>query len=268
VAAHGSEIPKLARQAVKDKVDTIVAGGGDGTVNSVASEVVGTSSTLGILPLGTLNHFAKDLHTPMDLREAVSCIVTGHVANIDVGQVNDRIFLNNSSLGIYPRIVRQRELEQKDGHSKWWAFLRAVAAALSRYSQLHVHLQVNQEELVRKAPFVFVGNNQYQAEGFNIGDRLRLDEGVLCLYVANRCARACLVRLALQALLGRLRKARDLESMVVRDLTVRTRRRRVSVATDGEVRSMTTPLEYRIRPGALRVIVPATAAASGQKGAF
>lgn len=266
VATRGAEVPRLARQAAKENTETIVAGGGDGTVNAVAAALVGTSSALGVLPLGTQNHFAKDLRIPMDLKGAVSCIVNRRVTSVDVGQVNGRIFLNNSSLGIYPRVVRQREEEQKVGRSKWWAFLRAVVSVLSRYSSLHVHLQVNQQELVRDAPFVFVGNNQYEMEGFNIGERLRLDGGNLCVYVANHCTRSCLVRLALQALLGRLKKASDLDMMTARELFVRAKRRRMSVATDGEVNFLTTPLEYRIRPGALRVIVPALPAQSEGKG--
>jgi diacylglycerol kinase family enzyme len=257
LASRGVEVPLLARQAVKERTETIVAGGGDGTVNAVASELVGTSSTLGVLPLGTLNHFAKDLRIPMDIKRAVSCIANRQIASVDVGQVNGRIFLNNSSLGIYPRMVRQRVEEQKVGRSKWWAFLRAVVSVLSRYSLLHVHLQLDGQELVRDAPFVFIGNNQYQMEGLNIGERLRLDGGNLCVYVVNRSGRLSLVRLALQALVGRLKNADDLDVMTVKKLAVRSRRRRMGVATDGEVNSMTTPLAYRILPGALRVIVPA-----------
>lgn len=265
VASHGSEITRLARQAAKEKVETVVAGGGDGTVNAVATELVGTASQLGVLPLGTLNHFAKDLRIPMGLPEAVKCIVAGRVVNVDVGEVNGRIFLNNSSLGIYPRIVRQREEEQKVGRGKWWAFARAVISVFTRYSQLRVHLQMNQQDLVRDTPFVFIGNNQYQMEGFNIGERFRLDEGNLCVYVANRCERTCLVRLALQALLGRLKNARDLDSMSVPDLLVHTKRRRISVATDGEVTFMTTPLKYHMRPAALRVIVPPAEGTMGEE---
>lgn len=266
IATRGDDLPRLVSQAVKEHSETIVAGGGDGTVNAVATALIGTSTTLGVLPLGTLNHFAKDLHIPFALKEAVDCIVNRRVASVDVGEVNGRIFLNNSSLGIYPRIVRHREEEQRVGRSKWWAFLRAVVAVLSRYSLLHVHLQMDQKELVRDTPFVFVGNNQYQIEGFNIGDRLRLDGGELSLYVANRCERACLVRLALQALLGRLKTAGDLDAMNVLELLVRTRRRRMSVATDGEINFMTTPLKYRVRPGALHVIVPAAAPPSQETG--
>ncbi|HXN22932.1 MAG TPA: diacylglycerol kinase family protein [Candidatus Dormibacteraeota bacterium] len=264
LASRGAEIPELARRAVKQKTETIVAGGGDGTVNAVASQVVGTPSAFGIIPLGTLNHFARDARIPMDLQGAVRCIVNGHIKKVDVGQVNGHIFLNNSSLGIYPLIVRQREEEQKAGRNKWWAFARAIVSVLSRYSLLRVHIQVDQQELVRDSPFVFVGNNEYQVQSFHIGERLQLDGGNLCVYVANRCARACLVRLALQALLGRLREASELDAMTLKQLVVRTRRRRMSVATDGEVRLVKTPLEYRILPHALQVIVPPSPVPGGR----
>ena len=90
-----------------------MAAGGDGTINSVASAVVGSEKSLGVLPFGTMNHFAKDLHIPLDLEGAVNTIVAGHKTKVDVGEVNGRIFLNNSSLGLYPSIVRERQ-KQRD----------------------------------------------------------------------------------------------------------------------------------------------------------
>lgn len=108
LAQSGEEIIGLARRAVDDGCEPIIAGGGDGTINAVASTLVGTDRTLGVLPLGTLNHFAKDLSIPLDLEEAARVCVAGHTARVDVGEVNNRIFLNNSSLGLYPSIVRHR----------------------------------------------------------------------------------------------------------------------------------------------------------------
>ncbi|HVG33349.1 MAG TPA: diacylglycerol kinase family protein, partial [Pyrinomonadaceae bacterium] len=120
LAKSGNEIVELARRAARDDCHTVIAGGGDGTINAVASAVVGTDKRLGVLPLGTLNHFAKDLKIPLDLEGAVSNIFDAHVARVDVGEVNGRIFLNNSSLGLYPSIVRQREKQQERlGRGKW-----------------------------------------------------------------------------------------------------------------------------------------------------
>jgi diacylglycerol kinase family enzyme len=256
VASSGAQVPLLARRAVNENSQIIVAGGGDGTVNAVANELLGTSIALGILPLGTLNHFAKDLCIPQDLEGSVRNIINGQPAPIDAAEVNGRIFLNNSSLGIYPRIVHQREQQQKKGRSKWIAFGQAFTSALIHYSLLHVRLRVDGKELVRKTPFIFIGNNKYEMEGLNIGERKRLDAGELCLIVANRVSRADLARLAFLALSRRLREARDFDVLITKQISIETRRSQASVSVDGEVNKINSPLNYLIHPGALRVIVP------------
>jgi diacylglycerol kinase family enzyme len=256
LASSGAEVPELARRAVKENSQVIVAGGGDGTINAVANELMGSSITLGILPLGTFNHFAKDLHIPQDLEGAARNLFTGRAVPVDVGEVNGRIFLNNSSLGIYPRIVHQREKQQKKGRHKWVAFVQACLSVLRHYSLLRVRLCLDGKELSRKSPIVFIGNNKYEIEGLNIGERKRIDAGELFLLVANRADRRDLVKLAFRALLGRLQKAGTLDALITKQLSIERRRRHASVSTDGEVHRMNTPLNYLIRPAALRVIVP------------
>jgi diacylglycerol kinase family enzyme len=261
LAAGGAQVPELARSAVKENSQIIVAGGGDGTVNAVANELMGTSIALGVLPLGTLNHFSKDLHIPQDLEGAARNLITGRAVPVDVGEVNGRIFLNNSSLGIYPRIVRQRdEQHKKKGGNKWLAFARASISVLERYSLLRVRLRADGKELSCKTPFVFIGNNKYETEGLNIGERRRLDGGELCLFMANRARRIDLVRLAFLALFGLLHEASDFDVLITKQISIATRRSRTSVATDGEVNEMNTPLNYLTHPRALRVIVPAESA--------
>ena len=258
LAASGAQVPELARGAVKENSQIIVAGGGDGTVNAVANELMGTSIALGVLPLGTLNHFAKDLHIPQDLEGAARNLITGRAVPVDVGEVNGRIFLNNSSLGIYPRIVRQRDAQYKTkGGNKWLAFARASISVLAHYSLLRVRLRADGKELSCKTPFVFIGNNKYATEGLNIGERRRLDAGELCLFIANRARRIDLVRLAFLALFGLLHEASDFDVLITKQISIATRRSRTSVATDGEVNEMNTPLNYLTHPRALRVIVPA-----------
>ena len=253
----GSEVVELARRAVRDHARTIVAGGGDGTINAVASELVGTNSALGVLPLGTLNHFAKDLNIPLDIEAAAHNIIEGQVASVDVGEVNGRIFLNNSSLGLYPSIVRRREKQQERlGRGKWPAFLWAALTVLRRYPFLDVRLSTDEREMVRRTPFVFIGNNEYEMENFNVGARACLDAGKLSLYVAQRTGRLGLLRFALRALFGGLRNEKDFDAMCCTQIWIKTRHRRLHVATDGEVTIMDTPLHYRVRPGALRVVVP------------
>jgi diacylglycerol kinase family enzyme len=257
LASSGAEIPELARRAVKENSQIIVAGGGDGTVNAVANELMGTSITLGVLPLGTLNHFSKDMQIPQDLEDAARNLITGRAVPVDVGEVNGRFFINNSSLGIYPHIVRLREEQQnRTGRKKWVAFVQALFSVLKHYSFLRVDLRVNGKQLSCETPLVFVGNNKYEMEGLNIGRRRRLDAGELCLFVTNGVRRGDLVRFAFLALVGRLHDARDFDVLITDQVSIDTRRPLANVSTDGEVIQVNTPLHYLTHPGALRVIVP------------
>ena len=257
LAKTGKNIIEEVTAAILSKPRMIVVGGGDGTLNAAATLMVEKGIALGVLPLGTLNHFAKDLHVPLDLEHAVTTIAEGHVAQVDVGAVNDRIFLNNASLGIYPQLVQTRELQQQWlGRGKWPAFAWAALAVLRRYPFVEVLLNIDGKSLARRTPFVFVGNNRYEMEGFRIGERTRLDGGELSLYVANRTGRMGLFRLALRALFGRLDQAADFDTVCAKHIEVKTRRGRVHIATDGEICVMETPLRFRVVPGALKVIVP------------
>ncbi len=256
LATSGDDLLELGRRAVRGDAATIVAGGGDGTINAVASTLIDTDKTLGILPLGTLNHFAKDLKIPLDLEGAVRTIVADHAVRVDVGEVNGRIFLNNSSLGLYPSIVHQREQKQKLGHGKWPALIWAAFGVMRRYPFLDVRLNADGKEFSSRTPFVFIGNNEYEMESFNIGGRACLDAGQLSLYFSHRTGRLGLLGLGLRALLRRLPKAGDFVAMCTTEVSIKTSRRRIRVSTDGEVTMMEPPLLYRVRPGALRVHVP------------
>ena len=181
LASSGDELTAAARAALKDGLQTVVAGGGDGTINAVASVLADTGIAFGVLPLGTLNHFAKDVGIPLQLDEAIANIATGARKKIDVGEVNDRIFLNNSSLGLYPDIVRDREKQQSRlGRGKWLAALWATIGALRRYPFLSVRLSLDDgSDHARRTPFVFIGNNLYTMQGFSVGARAALDGGKL-----------------------------------------------------------------------------------------
>ena len=251
------DITALAREAMSGDEDTIVAGGGDGTVSSIAAVVAGTEKIMGVLPLGTLNHFAKDLHIPLKLEAAVRTIVDLHVKPVDVGEVNGRVFVNNSSLGIYPHIVHRRVVEQmRLRMGKWPAFVWAAMHAFRRFPFLDLCVEVEGKTLRRQTAFLFVGNNEYDMTGFRIGARRHLDTGRLGLYLTHRAGRWGLIRLAVRALLGHLNQEKDFKEYLVEEALIETRRRLVLVAADGEVKWMESPLHYRSRPRALRVIVP------------
>jgi diacylglycerol kinase family enzyme len=260
-APGGEELDALARELAAGDSPVVAAGGGDGSIGSVASVLAGKNKALGVLPLGTLNHFAKDLGIPMGLGEAVKTIVDGRVANVDVAEVNGRVFVNNSSIGLYPRIVRRREEQrEKLGWGKWPAFVWATLHTLHRHTAIDVSLSVDGGEIKRQTPFVFVGNNFYEMEGFDVGTRERLDRGELSVYLAPGARPLDLLIFAGKALFGRLRGTSGFEVLRTRELTIRPRGDEARVATDGEIAMLRTPLRYRVLPGALRVMVPTESA--------
>lgn len=257
LATSGAEVVELARRAAEGEGQTIVVGGGDGTISSVAAILAGTSKTLGVLPLGTLNHFAKDLNIPIDLEGAVRVISEGNVESVDLGEVNGHIFINNSSLGLYPSIVRERQKQQRLGYKKWPAFLWAALSVLKRYPFLNVDLSADGKRFFSRTPFVFVGNNKYEMQGLRVGVRRCLSTGELSLYITHRTGRLGLLRLAISAMFLSLRNEKDFMAMATREVLIHSRKKRLRVAADGEITVMEPPLHYRVRPAALRVIVPA-----------
>lgn len=256
LAHTGGEVGRLAQSAVRSDAQTIVAGGGDGTLNAVAAAVIEADKVFGVLPFGTMNHFAKDLKIPLELEAAVETIVAGREIQVDVGEVNGRIFLNNSSLGLYPRIIREREKQQRLGWGKWPAYVWAALAILRRYPFLEVKVGVDGTAMKTVTPFVFIGNNEYEMETLNVGGRACLDKGELSLYMANRTGRLGLLRLAVHALLGGLQQEKDFVALCTKEIWIGTKHHRLRVALDGEVTVIEPPLHYRVRPRALRVVVP------------
>jgi len=212
---------------------------------------------MGVLPMGTLNHFAKDLGLPQELDAAARAIATGRPRPIDVADVNDRVFVNNSSIGLYPHVVRHRDQAREQlGHGKWYAMFLATLAVFRRFPLVRVRLTAQGQDWVQTTPFVFVGNNQYEIESYNLGGRASLEKGDLCVYFANRTGRLGMLRLAVRALLGLLRQDRDFNALCATEVTIDTGRRKIPVAFDGEVEELTPPLTYRIRPKSLNVILP------------
>ena len=260
---NGRDIAVIARDAAQSTERIVVAAGGDGTISAVAGALAGSDKILGVLPVGTLNHFAKDLGIPLDLETAVRTIHEGKVAAIDVGEVNGRIFINNSSLGIYPQIVSRREAQQQRlARGKWTAFFWATIQALRRFPFLDLRIAFEGQEIVRRTAFLFVGNNEYKIAGFEMGSRSCVNARKLGLYLSQGTGRFGLFRLAFHALFGRVDQAKDFDVFCVTEVQVETGKRRLLVACDGEVERMQTPLHYRIRPAALHVLVPRTEVAS------
>jgi diacylglycerol kinase family enzyme len=255
---RGSDLLEAAREAASSDADVVVMGGGDGTVGAGAGGLAGTGKPMGILPLGTLNHFAKDLGIPTALEEAVHAVVRGVPRDVDVGEGNGRVFVNNSSFGLYPAAVSLRDawMERQSMH-KWLAMGRAAFDTLRRFPVVRVTLRMPDGGVSVVTPMVFIGNNRYETRLFSLGKRAALDGGELWVYLARDAGRWGLLRLGLRALAGRLDDSRDFQGMGLKEMLVEDRRRVLEVAFDGEVCDVAPPVRYRIRPRALRVIAPA-----------
>lgn len=256
----GKAIAQRAAALVKAGVALLIAGGGDGTISAVAGAVADSETMLGILPLGTLNHLARDLGIPFDLDEAAALIADGTARAIDVAELNGRIFVNNSAIGLYPLMVIDRDGQQKRlGRSKRLAMLVAAARTLIRFRHHRLALAVNNDATsVVETPLLFVGNNDYRLEWPAAGRRETLDDGHLCVLVMPRKGRLGMIAAVLRALVGRSRPE-DMERIErVETLRVTGRRSHFSVALDGETLHLAPPLDFRIRKAAVRVIAPAS----------
>lgn len=264
----GARLASTARALVAAGAELVIAAGGDGTINTVAAAVVGSRVRLGVLPLGTLNHFARDVGMPRDPAAAIDAIAAAVAADshrhVDVGEVNGHLFLNNSSIGLYPALVLERDQERRAfRRGKFQAMAIAVARSSRRLPLQRVRLAIAGRSLQRMTPFVFVANNAYSWKPGSFAQRSRLDDGRLWCYFPTRRGTLGLARVLLATALGGLGGAGDLAGLPVTQFTLHSRRRLLPVALDGEVRHLRPPLRYRIHPGALDVLAPATAAACG-----
>jgi diacylglycerol kinase family enzyme len=253
----GAAAERARQQVIDGKLDAIVVGGGDGSVRTVASVLAGTDIPLGILPLGTLNHFARDLGIPFLAERAVAIIAAGEHRAVDVGEVNDTIFVNNSSIGFYSYLVLERERTRRRKRlSKWIAMMLAMPRVLRHLPLFRLTIVVEGNVEPCRSPCVLVGNNEYRMTVPGLGTRERLDGGALCLYVAKTQGRLAMVWLAFRCMLGLVKQQRDLRIFKGATADISARRRHLLVAFDGEVATMRSPLHFKIRPGALRVFAP------------
>ena len=252
---QGVSISALAES--DDLEVAFIAAGGDGTVSAVAQAVAGTARRMGVLPMGTLNHFAKDLGLPQDLDGAIAVAAGERTRRVDAAEVNGRVFVNNSSVGAYPLMVLDRERMKKTGWNKWVSLTVASAKAFAMLWRMRVEVEVDGVALECRTPFVFIGNNEYCVTGLQLGERSHLDRGEIAVYLARGVGRWGVVKLGLAALLGHVKKTDEFEERRGSVVMLRVRRRRPRVSLDGEVRRINAPLVYRARPGALTVLCPA-----------
>ena len=254
----GPGVARRAKEAVAAKAPLIIAGGGDGTQSAVAGAIADSDSVMGLLPLGTLNHLARDLGIPFDLTEAAAVIGAGHERRIDLADLNGRMFVNNSALGLYPLMVVDRDAQQKRlGRSKKSAMAIAALRTLVRFRHARITICADGDRLAIETPLLFVGNNDYDVALPRPGDRKSLKDGKLCVLVLRKKGRWGLFAAAARALMGRTHDDDMIRLDAVEQLRVESRRSHVTVAIDGETERLAPPLTYTIRKAALRVMAPA-----------
>jgi diacylglycerol kinase family enzyme len=250
------EDPFERAKAAAQAGGVVVAAGGDGTVGRIASALVGGPAVLGVLPMGTLNHFARDLKVPLDPAEAAQRIVAGTVTAVDVADVNGRLFLNNASIGIYPSVVDVRESLRKQGYRKWTAFAVAIYRVVRSFPGVRLTITAKGVDRTVRTPFAVVSNNEYTIEGLGLGSRASLTDGQLFVYFAPRVRARDLPMLAVRALMGKLVETGAFEIHSVTGLRIDAPlASSIKIALDGENMVLRAPLVFRARPGALKVIV-------------
>jgi diacylglycerol kinase family enzyme len=261
----GEELESAIRAAAEAAPDVVAVAGGDGSLGTAAAVLAGGDVPLGVLPLGTFNHFAKDLGLPLDLEEAAATAVSGALARIDVAEVNGRCFVNNSSIGVYPAMVGIRDrIREERGWGKVRAAPVAAVRVLRRFPVRRLRIQADGYRAELRTPFLFMGNNRYEIGPSGVGERSVLDRGELCLYVARAASRRKLVGIALRSVVRGAGSVPELDEHCATEVTIDAHGHRLSVAVDGEVTTLRTPLRYRSRPGALlvRTVAPAGAGLS------
>jgi diacylglycerol kinase family enzyme len=243
-------------QAKRGEIDAVVVGGGDGSIRTVASVLAGSGVPLGVLPFGTLNHFAKDLGLPLHVEAAAGTIAAGQVRVVDLAEVNGETFINNSSIGIYPYMVIDRERRRANHRiAKWMAMAPAFFRMLRHFPRRRLRIAAEGFAIPYRTPCLFVGNNEYGMELFTFGRRKHLDRGELWFYVVKPRNPLEFFWMVCRLCFGHIDQARDLDTFRLREAEIGARTSRLPVALDGEVKILHTPLNYRIRPRALHVLV-------------
>lgn len=261
---HGLEVIELVpeidvaheiRERLARGIRLFVAAGGDGTVHHVVQAVVHSDAVFAVIPIGTYNHFARDVGVPSDWRSALEVALSGEPVAVDTGRVNDRYFVNNVSIGLYPELLRTQARGR--GYSRWRARLIAFYRTMRKYP--HVTLAIESDyhqQLVRTHVFM-VSNNQYDLERVGIGaPRARLTEGQLAVCWLPHTSRLRLMRFVTRYVRGRVREIPGFRSFRTRRMRVQSSRPTLHLGIDGELFTLPTPLVITIAPQSLVVRVP------------
>jgi YegS/Rv2252/BmrU family lipid kinase len=254
--SEGLEIGADIRERMGRGEKLFIAAGGDGTIHTVVQALVNTEATLGILPVGTFNHFARDLGIPLGWSEAFDVAVEGKRIEVSAGSVNGHYFLNNLSIGLYPHVAEERERLRQ--YSKWKAYRKAAFSALREFHHVSLVVETPHHIETIKTHVFMVAVNPYDLESFGIvAPRVTLEGGQLSVYWLPYMQKAELVRVLARYFRGKAIPGTDFRSMYTPELRVQTSRSKLKVGIDGELYEMEPPLVIRPFPKSVRVRVPA-----------
>lgn len=251
----------------------LVAAGGDGTINTVAHQAVLAGCLFGVLPQGTFNYFGRTHGIPEDLADAVHAMLRADVHPVQVGLLNNKIFLVNASVGLYPALLEEREHDKQEyGRSRFVAFLSAIKMALRPHRHLRITLELDGKEKRLRTTTLFVGNNRLQMEQVGMQDlKMAVEVGQLVAIAPKPMGRLGMLGLLLRGALGQLGGDDELIAFAFKNMTVRTPayygRRRLKVAADGEVTKMATPFEFRVLEGRLKLLASGKGRSEPRSGA-
>jgi len=248
----------FARKALeRSGAEMLVAAGGDGTIAAVAAASHDAGVPMGVIPQGTFNYFARGLDIPEDMDGAVEVLATGQLHDMPLGEVNGEVFLNNTSLGVYPLILQRREsIYNRWGRSRLAAYWSVLLALTGFRRPLKLRLTLDGREVKLRTPLAFVAKSAYQLERFNLDGADAIRDGHFALFTAKGERSIDLVRTALKLAGGSAQNGSDFDLQIARDITIETGHKRTLVARDGEKAMMKTPIRVRLRDAPLRVMVP------------
>ena len=262
IVNHARRLPILAKRAVElaqQQHGAVIAAGGDGTLNTVASMVLNSGRPFGVLPLGTFNYFGRAHGIPEDTAKAAQVLLDAAIKPVQVGLLNGHPFLVNASLGLYPRLLEEREsYKQQFGRSRVVALCAGVITLLRTHRHLVLSLEHEGCRRTLRTLTLFVGNNALQLEQAGIAQADAVEQGQLVALMARPVGTLALLGLMRRGALGQLGDADNLVCFTFKQLTIRPhRRRRVKAAMDGEVIWLRTPLTFEIAPRPLPLLAPA-----------
>ena len=259
------QLQPLIREAVqraRELQGVVVAAGGDGTINAVAQATLGSGCAFGVLPQGTFNYFSRTHGIPSDTAEALRVLLNETPRAVQVGLVNDRVFLVNASMGLYAKLLEDREaFKAQYGRHRWVAFWSGLVTVMRGERPWHLHMAWHGKQRNIRTQTLFVANNALQMHQVGLADADAPEQGQLAAIALKPQGVFAMLGLLARGALGRLGDADSVESFTFESLEVQPMRyrRRVKVATDGEIGWMQMPLHFRVSPEPLWLVRPEVA---------